>query len=316
MAHSRRKLTPFGRRLLVDRVETLGWSPAEAAKAAGVSRQTVYKWLRRFREEGETGLEDRSSRPHRVAHALAEERIAEIIAVRVTKRVGPHEIGDELGMAQSTVYGVLRRRGFSRLADMDRPSGAPLRYVRDRPGELVHVDTKKLARIPDGGGWRKLGRGKAGPRQKVGYEYVHSMVDDHSRVAYSQIRPTEDAEACAVFLLDAAAWFATLGVRIERVMTDRAKAYRAQPFQTALDTIGAVHRPTRPYRPQTNGKVERFHKTLMDEWAYVRLYTSNHQRADALAAFLYRYNHERRHRSLDGETPITVLVNNVRGKHS
>jgi transposase InsO family protein len=191
-----------------------------------------------------------------------------------------------------------------------------LRYVRDRPGELVHVDTKKMARIPAGGGWRKLGRRQAGERQKVGYEYVHSMVDDHSRVAYSQIRRTEDAEACASFMLDAAAWFATLGVRIERVMTDRAKAYRAKPFQTALDTIGAVHRPTRPYRPQTNGKVERFHKTLIDEWAYARLYTSNSQRTDALAAFLYRYNHERRHRALDGNTPMSVLVNNLRGNHS
>lgn len=315
MAHSRRKLTPFGRRLLVDRVETFGWSPAEAARAAGVSRQTVYKWLRRFREEGETGLEDRASRPHRIPHALPEERVGEIIALRVTQRVGPHEIADELGMAQSTVYGVLRRRGFSRLADMDRPSGVPLRYVRDHPGELVHVDTKKVARIPHGGGWRMRGRGNTGRRQKVGYEYVHSMIDDHSRVAFSQIQATEDADTCARFLLDAAQWFATVGVRIERVMTDRAKAYRAEPFQTALDTIGAVHRPTRPYRPQTNGKVERFHKTLMNEWAYARLYTSNQQRTDALATFVYRYNHERRHRSLNGDTPMNVLVNNVGGKH-
>lgn len=316
MAHSRRKLTPFGRRLLVDRVETLGWSPAEAARAAGVSRQTVYKWLGRFRAEGEAGLEDRPSRPRRIPHALGEERIGQILAIRVTRRVGPHDIADELGMAPSTVYGVLARRGFSRLADMDRPTGAPLRYVRDYPGELVHVDTKKLARIPDGGGWRMLGRGKAGPRQRVGYEYVHSMVDDHSRVAFSQIRATEDAEACARFLCEAAAWFATLGVRIERVMTDRAKTYRTEVFLTALDTIGAVHRPTRPYRPQTNGKVERYNKTLKEEWAYARLYISNQQRADALAAFLYRYNHERRHRSLKGQTPMSVLVNNVGGKHN
>jgi transposase InsO family protein len=316
VVHSRRKLTPFGRRLVVERVDVLGWSAAETARAAGVSRQTVYKWLARFREEGEAGLEDRPSVAHRRPHALAAGRVGEIIALRVSRRVGPHEIADEVGMAQSTVYGVLRRRGFSRLADMDRPSGVPLRYVRDHPGELVHVDTKKVARIPAGGGWWAHGRGRAGPRQRVGYEWVHSMVDDHSRVAYSQIRPGEDAEACARFLLDAAGWFARHGVRIERVMTDRAAAYRSESFQVALDTIGAVHRPTRPYRPQTNGKVERFHKTLMDEWAYARVYTSNAQRHDALEGFLYRYNHQRRHRSLDGQTPMSVLVNNAGGKHT
>ena len=168
-----------------------------------------------------------------------------------------------LGIARSTIYAVLRRRGLSRLRTLDRTSGVPIRYVKDCPGELVHVDIKKLGRVPDGGGWRVIGIENRGTKQKVGYEFCHSMIDDHSRVAYTEILDSEDAAACTGFMLRAATWFATNGFRIDRVMTDNALAYRSQSFQATLDTIGATHKRTRPYRPQTNGKVERFHQTLL-----------------------------------------------------
>jgi transposase InsO family protein len=224
-----------------------------------------------------------------------------------------------LGMPRSTVYAVLARRGLSRLASLDRPTGIPIRYVRDCPGELVHVDIKKLARIPAGGGWRAIGRAernRARTGQPVGYEFVHTMIDDHSRVAYSEILDTEDAAACAGFMLRAATWFAGLGFRIDRVMTDNALAYRAETFQTVLDTIGATHKRTRPYRPQTNGKVERFHQTLLSGWAYKRLYPNNQDRRQALGEFLDSYNLQRPHSELGGRPPMTILVNHLCGKDS
>ena len=194
MGHASSRLTPFGRRLLVDRVEVGGWSVAAAAEAAGVSRQTVYKWLRRWETEGAAGLCDRSSRPRlsptRIP-AVVEDRV---VADRIAHREGPHLMAGRLEMPRSTIYAVLRRRGLARLRDLDRPTGVPIRYERDCPGELVHVDIKKVARIPDGGGWRIHGRGQAGRTQQVGYEYVHSMVDDHSRFAYSEIHDNQRSE--------------------------------------------------------------------------------------------------------------------------
>ena len=222
-----------------------------------------------------------------------------------------------LGVPRSTIYRVLSRRGLSRLSDLDRTTGIPIRYVRDCPGELVRVDIKKLGRIPDGGGWRVLGRSKAGPRQKVGYEYVHSMVDDHTRVAYSEILDTQDAEACAGFMLRAGRWFSTYGYRIDRVMTDNAKAYsESKDFKKALGKIKATHKLIRPYRPQTNDKVERFHRTLLGGWAYKQPYLTNHQRRQALHGFLHTYNHHRPHSSPKGQPPITRLVNHLCGKNT
>jgi transposase InsO family protein len=220
-------------------------------------------------------------------------------------------------MARSTVYGILRRHGMNRLADTDRTSGAVVRYERERPGELVHIDVKKLGRIPDGGGHRAHGRARAARGRGIGYDYVHSAIDDRSRVAFSQTLADETGETSARFLVEAAGFFAEHGVRIERVLTDNAKAYAdSVVFAETAAGLGIRLKRTRPYRPQTNGKVERFNKTLLDEWAYGRLYRSNDERRQALSRWLRFYNHRRPHTSLDGLTPMAVLVNNLGGKHS
>ncbi len=315
MGNSKARLTPFGRRLLVDRILVHGWPVAHAAEAAGVSRQTAYRWLKRFREEGEAGLQDRSSRPHRSSNRVSSETEERIVSDRIREKEGPHLMAGRLGVPRSTIYRVLCRRGLSRLCDLDRTTGVPIRYERDCPGELVHVDIKKLGKVPDGGGWKVLGRPGAGPSQKVGYEYVHSMVDDHTRMAYSEVLDAQDAQACAGFMLRAAHWFATWGYRIDRVMTDNAMAYRhSQVFADALTQIGAAHKLIRPYRPQTNGKVERFHQTLLQGWAYKRPYQTNQQRRRALTRFLRTYNHHRPHSSLGDQPPITRLVTHLCGK--
>jgi len=319
MAHRRAKLTPFGRLLLVQRVEEMGWAVAQAAEAVGVSRSTAGKWLRRYRQEGAAGLEDRSSRPRRCPHALPGQEIQRILQARHHLRVGPHRLAPALGRPRSTIYGVLRRHGLSRLRDWDRPSAVPVRYVRERPGELLHLDVKKLARIPAGGGHRILGRqiGRAGRPGGAGYDYIHVAVDDTSRVAYLDVLPNEQGDTAARFLLAAAAFFASQGVSIERVLTDRAFAYtHSHAFPEAIQALGARHKVTRPYRPQTNGKAERFIQTLLHEWAYARLYVSNEERLQALPAWLAFYNRRRPHTALGGLTPMEALVNNVRGKHS
>ncbi len=312
MAHRRAKLTVLGRRLLVDRIVIDGMAVAHAADMVGVSRQTAWKWLRRFEAEGEAGLEDRSSRPHRSPRSLPAAQVEAILAARHAHRFGPHRLAPLLGIARSTIGDVLARHDLSRLADQDRPSGVPIRYVRERPGELLHIDVKKLGRIPDGGGHRFRGRGDGTPRARAGYDYLHVAIDDMSRVAYVAPYRDERGTTCARFLLDAAAFFAGHGVRIERVLTDNAKNYTlSHAFAAALAEIGARHKRTRPFRPQTNGKAERFNGTLLAEWAYVRRYDTNQARLDALPAFLDFYNRERPHGSLDGQSPMTVLVNNV-----
>ena len=315
MGHTKTKLTPFGRRLLVDRIEQQGWPVASAASAVGVSRQTAYRWLNRFRSEGEAGLNDRSSRPHSCPTRVDTAVEQLIVDDRVREKEGPHLMGGRLGMPRSTIYAVLVRRGLSRLSTLDRTTGIPIRYVKDCPGELVHVDIKKLGRIPDGGGWRVHGMENRGTKRYVGYEFVHSMVDDHSRVAYSEVLDSQKATACAGFMLRAAAWFAGLGFRIDRVMTDNAMAYcQSQAFADALADIGAAHKRTRPYRPQTNGKVERFHQTLAAGWAHKRPYQNNQARRDALPEFPTTYDQTRPHSALEGQSPLTILVNHLCGK--
>jgi transposase InsO family protein len=317
MAHRNARLTQFGRLLLVQRVTELGWPPAQAAGSLGVSRATAYKWLARYRQHGQAGLADRSSRPHRCPHALPAAQVGRVLAARRRYRQGPHRLAWRLGMARSTVYGVLARHGMSRLAHTDRASGVVVRYQRQHPGELVHLDVKKLGRIPDGGGHRAHGRADAARGRGVGYEYLHSAVDDRSRVAFSQILPDEGAATSALFLVEAASFFADHGVHIQRVLTDNAKAYAESVlFAEVAAGLGIRLRRTRRYRPQTNGKVERFHRTLLEEWAYARLYRSNAERRRAFTRWLRFYNHRRPHTSLDGLTPMAVLVNNVHGKHS
>ena len=317
MAHRNARLTHFGRLLLVQRITELGWPPAQAAESLGVSRATAYKWLARYRQHGQAGLADGSSRPHHCPHALPASQVRRILAARRRRRQGPHRLAYHLGMPRSTIYGVLRRHGLNRLAHTDRTSGAVVRYEREHPGELVHLDVKKLGRIPDGGGHRVHGRAKGTRGRGIGYDYVHSAIDDRSRVAFSQLLPDETGETCARFLVEAAGFFADHGVVIQRVLTDNAKAYtQSLAFTETAAGLGIRLKRTRPDRPQTNGKVERFNKTLLDEWAYARLYRSNNERRRALARWLRFYNHRRPHTSLDGLTPIAILVNNVGGKHS
>lgn len=308
MAHGKAKLTPAGRLLLVERIEHQGWPPAHAAEMAGVSRATAYKWLTRWRTEGLAGLHDRSSRPHSMPTRTAPERETEIVALRRSLRRGPHLLGGRLGLAPSTVHAVLARHGLSRLSRMDRVTGDIIRYERDHPGELIHVDVKKLGRIPDGGGWRVHGRenGRRDRKRRIGYDYLHVAIDDHTRIAFVQAHADEKGPTCAAFLTDAFAFFAELGITVERVMTDNAKNYvLSRDFQAALGD--RAHKRIRPYRPQTNGKVERFNRTLLDEWAYVRAYDTNTERLETLQPWVSDYNWQRTHSSLGNRPPASRL---------
>ena len=317
MSHPRAKLTVHGRRLLVERVLELGWTVPMAAEAQGCSAATGYKWVRRFTAEGDGGLCDRSSRPHRSPARLSARREAAILSRRQATLEGPHRIGWALGEAPSTVHRVLRRLGAPRLRDLDRPTRVIVRYERERPGELVHVAIKKQGRIPAGGGWHVHGRDRmAGSRIKrgAGYDFVHAAVDDRSRLAYAEILADERKETASAFMGRALGFFSDRGVKVERVLTDNGACYRSGEFARILAEAGIGHRRTRPYRPQTNGKVERFNLTLKWEWAYARAYRTNASRTEALERWLHHYNYHRPHMAHAGRTPITVL-NNVPRKH-
>jgi transposase InsO family protein len=320
--HRRAKLTVLGRRLLIQRIIAEGWPVARAAEAQGVSVATAYKWLGRWRTEGTAGLADRSCRPHRSPRRLPAAREQAILAWRQAHRVGPHRIGWALGEAPSTVHAVLARHRLPRLWELDRPTGQIVRYQRQRPGELLHVDIKPQGRIPDGGGHRLLGRGQGGAnhdrRHGLGYDYLHVAVDDRTRLAYVEAHDRQDGPAAADFTARALAWFAQLGVQVERVLTDNGWCYRSQAFQQVLAQTGTRHRRTRPYRPQTNGKAERFNLTLATEWSYAQLYTSNQDRLAALAGWLHHYNSHRPHTALGGQSPMQTLnnLNNLPGNHT
>jgi len=317
VAHRTARLNVFGRQLLVTRIALDRWPVARAAEAQGVSRTTAHKWIRRYRTEGWPGLEDRSSRPRRSPRRTRPELVQAILAARVERRWGPHRIGPLLGQPRSTVYAVLARAGYSRLRDADRLSGVPVRYVHDHPGSLVHQDHKKLGRIPDGGGHRVHGRENVvrDRQHGPGYDHFEVVVDDATRLAYVAHVPDESARSASGALLDAAVWFAAQGVRIERVLTDNAWAYTKATYAGAVASIDARHKRTRPHRPQTNGKAERFIKTLLGEWAYGRLYRSNAERLERLPGWVHEYNTERTHTSLGGITPMEALVNNLHGNH-
>jgi transposase InsO family protein len=317
VAHARAKLTVRGRELLVERVLDEGWSVAAASEAQGISRATAHKWLHRFEAEGRSGLIDRTSRPHRMPAKLSRSRERAILKRRSRTLEGPHRIGFALGESPSTVHRVLCRNGVPRLADIDRQTSTVVRYEREHPGELVHIDVKKQARIPNGGGWRVHGRGAGGnPNGKagLGYDYLHIAVDDRTRIAYVEAHPNERDVTAAAFLRRAIEFYGSFGISIERVMTDNGPCYRSRAFNGVLaeDEIG--HRWTRPYRPQTNGKVERFNLTLKWEWAYRMPYTNNDARLQALTGWVRWYNFHRPHMAHRGGTPISA--NNVPGKHS
>jgi transposase InsO family protein len=321
LSHANARLTVHGRLELVRRVLEQGRPVAHVVKELNCSRATGYKWLRRFREEGVAGLVDRPSVARRLPRKTPAELEAKVLALRAARKLGPARIGSLLAMPPSTVHAVLTRHGMHRLAWLDRPTGVLIRrYERDRPGELLHVDVKKIGRLRDGGGWRVHGRDSEQARQarreldagrRVGFEFVHCAIDDHTRLAYAEIHPDEKAVTCAGFLLRAAAHFKLLGIeRIERVLTDNARAYRqGKAWHAALDQLGAQARFTRPYRPQTNGKAERFNRTLADEWAYARPFTSSAERAAALPEWLHTYNHHRTHTALGGHPPISRVSN-------
>jgi transposase InsO family protein len=317
VAHRRARLTVFGRQLLVARIEA-GHPAAHVAEQLGISRATAYKWARRYRAEGDAGLEDRSSRPRRSRRRLAPAIEAEILAARASWRYGPDRLGPLLGRPPSTVHRVLVRRGFNRLRDADRVTTAPVRYVACHPGALVHQDHKKLGRIPAGGGHRVLGRSTEVRRRQRGggYDHLEVVIDDASRFAVVVKVPNESGSSAALALQTAAAEFAALGIRIERVLTDNGLAYtRARAYADVISGLGARHKRTRPWRPQTNGKAERFIQTLINEWAYGRPYVSNEERAAALPTFVDFYNQHRPHTALGGLSPSAV-VNNVRRDHS
>jgi transposase InsO family protein len=322
MAHRNARLTLHGRRLLIERVVGQGRPVAHVVIELGCSRATGYKWLARWRAEGDPGLADRPSTAHHQPRKTPAELEARICALRTHLKRGPRRLGDLLGLPASTVHAVLTRHHLHRLAWLDRPTGQLIRrYERARPGELVHVDVKKIGRLRDGGGWRVHGRDSLEHRRarygtRVGYEYVHAAIDDHTRLAYAEIHPDEKTSTCAQFLRNAAAHFKQLGIpTIERVMTDNALNYRrGRAWHQALHDLGAQPRYTRPYRPQTNGKAERFNRTMADEWIYSRPFTTGQDRADALPGWLHTYNHHRSHSSIGGQPPIT-RVNNPAGQH-
>lgn len=318
MSHRNARLTPRGRQLLVERVRVQGMPVAHVAKAMGVSRQCAHRWVRRFDEEGLAGLEDRSSRPRNCPNATGPRLVARVLRLRRDQRCGPAGLSASTGVPERTVTRILRRHGVPRLPECDPMTGevirasrsTALRYERERPGELVHVDVKKLGKIPDGGGWRANGRGvRPEAKRHIGYDYVHSMVDDHSRFAYSEILADEQGATCAGFLERAAAAFHGAGIEvISEVMSDNAMNYtKSKDFSAALRALGATHRLIRPHCPWQNGKVERLNRTLQIEWAYRRVYRSNAQRSRALPKWLRRYNTERPHSALGGRPPVSRL---------
>jgi transposase InsO family protein len=332
VSHANAALTPRARLRLARLIVDHGWPPARAAERYDVSWKTAAKWAARYRAEGPAGMVDRSSRPHRQPNRTPGPVVRKIVHLRWKHRLGPVEIGDRLGLPSSTVHAVLVRCRLNRLSHIDRATGEPIRrYERDRPGDLIHVDVKKLGNVPDGGGWRYLGRkqGKrnrlatarrTGSRNKyhtplVGTAFVHTVLDDHSRVAYAEIHDDETAAIAAQVLRNAVAWFADRGVAVQRVLSDNGSCYRSHLWRQTCAELGITPKRTRPYRPQTNGKIERFHRTMAAEWAFKKFYNSESARRAALPAWIHLYNHHRRHTAIGKAPPISRL-DNLAGHHS
>jgi transposase InsO family protein len=307
--HKNARLTPLGRAVMVSRIEGDGWPVGRAAQAAGVSVRTAYRWLGRHRLEGERGLCDRSSAPRRCPHRVCEGRIAEIEQLRRQRMTGP-AIARRLCMARSTVGLVLRRLGLGKLKDLD-PKPPVVRYERSQPGEMIHLDIKKLGRFAVAGP-RATGDRQAGRSREVGWDFLHVCVDDASRLAYTELLPSEGQHDTTAFLERALAWLGQRGVSVQRVMTDNGSAYRSKLFARALSHAGLRHVRTRPYTPRTNGKAERFIQTSLREWAYAHAYRSSAERSQAIGPWTDAYNLSRPHSGIGGLTPWQ-RVNNLLG---
>jgi transposase InsO family protein len=307
-----------------------GWTISYAAAVFNVAWPTAKKWAERYRHGGRAAMEDRSSRPHSCPRRTPQPVVRKIVHLRGKKRLGPVQIAGRLGLAASTVHAVLVRCRLNRLSHIDRATGEPIRrYEHDAPGSLLHVDVKKLGNIPDGGGWRYVGRqqghrnraatpGK--PRTawrdpKMGTAFVHTVLDDHSRVAYAEIHDDETATTAIGVLRHAVAWFDARGVTVQRVLSDNGSAYRSHAWREACAELGIKPKRTRPYRPQTNGKIERFHRTMADGWAFARLFTTESARRKALPGWLHEYNHHRPHTAIGSHPPISRL-SNLPGQYS
>jgi transposase InsO family protein len=331
--HSNAALTPRARLRLARLIVDHGWSIPRAAERYDVSWRTAKKWSDRYRAEGPAGMVDRSSRAHRQPNRTAAPVVRKIVHLRWKQRLGPVEIGDRLGIPSSTVHAVLVRCGVNRLSHLDRATGEPIRrYEHERPGDLIHLDVKKLGKVPDGGGWRYVGRQQGdrnrsataartgGPRNRhrnplIGTCYLHTVLDDHSRVAYVEAHDDETAATAAAVLRRAVAWFAERGVTVRRVLTDNGSAYKSRLWRDTCAELGITPKKTRPYRPQTNGKIERFHRTLAEGWAFKKFYNSESARLAALPAWVHQYNHHRPHSAIGKRPPITRL-NNLAGHHT
>ncbi|GAA2187792.1 IS481-like element IS1649 family transposase [Leucobacter alluvii] len=331
MSHANAALTPRQRLHIAQLIVDDGWAIAHAADYFHVAWPTAQKWARRYIELGETGMADRSSRPLTHPNQTARPLVRRIIHLRTTRRLGPVEICALTGVPSSTVHAVLVRECLNRLSHIDRRTGEPARrYEHAYPGSLIHVDVKKLGNIPDGGGWRTVGRvqggrnraatpGKDRSRSRdvlMRHAYVHTVIDDHSRVAYAEIHDDERAVTAIGVLQRAVSWFKDRSVRVERVLSDNGSAYRSHAWRTACNDMGITPKRTRPYRPQTNGKIERFHRTLADGWAYSRHYSSERVRRKALPAWLHYYNQHRPHSAIGKLPPATRLSSNLPGHYT
>jgi transposase InsO family protein len=329
VSHANAALTPRARARLARLIVEEGWKPSDAAKLFMVSTVTARKWAARWRAEGLEGMQDRSSRPHASPTRTSLPVVRQIVQLRWRHRLGPVQIGGRLGLPASTVHAVLVRCHLNRLSRIDRVTGEPLRrYEHDHPGSLIHVDVTKFGNIPDGGGHRFVGRRQGGRnkratpglrrgadhRPRTGIAYLHTVLDDHSRLVYVEICPDEKAVTAVGVLQRAVAWFADRGISVERVLSDNGACYRSTAWRDSCLSLGITHKRSRPYRPQTNGKLERFHRTLADGWAYARRYQSEPERRAALPGWLHFYNHHRIHSAIGGP-PISRL-NNLPGHHT
>lgn len=330
MVHANAPLTEKHRLRLARLIVEDDLPVAHAAQRFQVAWTTAKRWAERYRDHGEAGMADRSSRPQHSPTKTSPRRVRAIVRDRMRLHLGPIEIGARRGMPASTVHRVLTRAGLHRLTHVDRVTGEPIRrYEHPNPGDLLHVDVKKLGNIPDGGGWRYVGRAQGNRHRsatpdkarnphggkKMGTAYVHTVLDDHSRVAYAEVHDDEKAATAVAVLTRATAWFAERGITVARVLSDNGSAYRSYAWRDACHALGITPKRTRPYRPQTNGKIERFHRTLADRWAFARHYTGESQRRDALPGWLHEYNHHRPHTAIGRRPPISRLTN-VPGQYS